>query len=511
MSLCKPSIPLIFSLFLGILSTTSVTAQLTKVGDPELPGKSSPLHFRVTRAFEEADLGYKANVAVVVRDVATGRTLVDINGMDSLKPASTIKAVTTSAALNILGPTYTFETQLYYSGVISNGILSGDVIIVGGGDPSFGSRFQEDKSDLLKPLRLWAKKLKDLGVKQINGNILGDDSRYTYEPHGLGWERMEFGEWYSAEVSALNFNENVVDVMWKGSGSAGRRASFSLFPETDYVQFSSSVRSIPRELSTPRIRYYRFAKSNEIRARGYIQTEDEFYDFAAVHDPAWYTATIFQETLEKEGIKVYGSPFSARMMEDVSELAERKFIDSQSSPPLEELIPVVNTESQNLYAEVLMREIAFQAGLEPSFKNGADAIIKWLRQNRINVTGILMVDGSGLSTLNKVTARSLNDVLLMQAKSRTGDLYINSFATPGEGSLKDRFQQMDYAGLKDRLKAKTGFLESVHALCGYLENRSGQKYAFTIIVNDFDSDRSKEARDMIDRMVLHLFNYDQFS
>lgn len=464
-----------------------------------------PLAGRLMRDLAEAKLGSKTRLAVYVCDPRTGVEFVDLNSTQPMRPASLMKLLTAAVALDLLGPDRTFETVVKTLGTVEGNVLDGDVVIVGGGDPSLGPRFSANPNDVTARIREWAQAIHGRGIRRIEGNILGDDRRYENEPVAIGWDRMELGEWYSAEVSPLCFNDNCIDVLWSAGGKQGARAEYKLIPDTTYARLASSVRTGAPGQKSARLRYFRFADGNEIRARGSIPPNTRKYDYAAIHDPATYTATLLFEELKRKGVVVTGNAFNRRDIEgEDSATSETLVLATVKSPSLGEMLPVMLGDSQNLYAEVFARETALAAGQPASFLGAGRAIGLWLREKGLHRNGLAMVDGSGLSTVNRAPARLFADVLRHEANGPNGELFRSSLATPGTRSLKNRFRGEDSAGLRDGLLAKTGYIDASHTLAGFFRHRNGAEYLFVIMVNDYDPERSAEAREFVDRTVMLL-------
>lgn len=474
------------------------------------PGASAQeqgLAAEVQARFAAADLGRKAQLGLHVIDMKTRRTLVDINSDAALKPASLMKLATVAAALEILGPDEVFRTRLETAAPIVGGSLMGDLLIRGGGDPSLGPRFTAEKSNVSGMIDGWTAQLKARGIRRIVGNVIGDDTRYADERHSPYWEKRDAAEWYSAEVSALTYNDNVLDVLWR-SGAAGDRPQFTLIPPTKYVLLNNTVRTTAGTSGEARIRYARFLEGNEIRARGTIPQKAQKYDFFSVPDPARFTATLLAESLKRAGIEVTGAPMNRRLLlgesfsvSDTAPTTATVTLLQTTSPPLAEMLPVVLGESQNLYAEILLREVALATNKPATFQGGAAAVIEWLLQRRIHRTGFLMVDGSGLATLNKMTPRLVSDLLLYQAAQPTATVWKESLAEPGKRSLAGRLREPLHAPLEGRLRAKTGYVSGAVSLAGYLTTADGRELVFTIILNDFDPWRTLEARDWMDEVL----------
>jgi D-alanyl-D-alanine carboxypeptidase/D-alanyl-D-alanine-endopeptidase (penicillin-binding protein 4) len=427
-----------------------------------------------------------------------------MNSDDPLKPASLLKLVTSAAALETLGPDRVFTTTVQTYDAVEKGTLQGDLIVVGGGDPSLGPRFQEENpSNVSKVLDDWAADLKKRGIRRVQGNVLGDDRRYEEQPLAIGWDPTEYAEWYSAEVSALCYNDNCIDIIWTAGGKQGKQASFRLNPDTKYVTVGSSVRVGPERQKEAQLRYYRFKDANEIRARGTMPQNSEKYDFAAVHDPARFTAHLFMDALRRQGIQVDGNAFNRRAIElDDNPTSEPLVLIRHDSPPLRKILPIINGNSQNLYAELMTRETALAMNQPASFEGGSRAVNEWLRQHELQRNGFVMVDGSGLSPINKVPAKMLAGILRYMNESRLAELYRDSLAVPGTRSLRNRFQAEKYAPLRDNLRAKTGYIEGSHGIAGFMSHVRGSEYIFVVMLNDYDERKSDEGRNLVDDIVL---------
>ncbi|MCC6548004.1 D-alanyl-D-alanine carboxypeptidase/D-alanyl-D-alanine-endopeptidase [Candidatus Sumerlaeota bacterium] len=470
----------------------------------ENPVAGDPLTEALVREFEAASLGGKCTFSIAVIDADSGVPYVQINADKVMRPASLVKIITAAVALDVLGPDRKFTTTVEGPNPDRKGVVAGNLVIRGGGDPSLGPRFQQDGSDVMGVLNDWAGKLAKRGVKRVTGNVIGNDMRYADDPTALGWEKMELAQWYSAEVSALCYNENTIDVIWKAAGKTGELASYTLQPTVKYVNLQSSVRSGLESQVKPRVRYFRFGESNNVRARGTLPPETMKHDFIAVHDPARYTAELFSSALKEKKIVVEKGAISQRVVGDEAPTTDTVTLITHQSPPLSEMLSTLLGVSHNLYAEVFLRETALASQEAPTFQGGFQAVSRWLRDKRLYHTGLVLVDGSGLSSIDRASAVQFVDVLRHEYNSPNRQLFLGSLATPGRLSLKNRFEGDEYAPLRDHLSAKTGFISGVHSLAGRFRNHKDSEYLFAIIVNDYDADRTVAARDFVDHAVLMM-------
>jgi D-alanyl-D-alanine carboxypeptidase/D-alanyl-D-alanine-endopeptidase (penicillin-binding protein 4) len=447
-------------------------------------------------------------LGIRVEDVALPQLLYDQNGDIPLKPASCNKLQTSAAALYYLGSGYTYTTRVYYSGQVKGKKLVGDLVVVGSGDPTISGRFQKNERDVTRILHEMAKDIRKAGIKVVTGDVIGDDDYFDDIYFGKGWYPKERAEWYSAEVSALSFNDNCIDILWKGARKPGRPAKFTLNPETDYVRFVSHVTSGEAK-GTADLSYTREDKSNSIVAKGSVPAKQEKYDSAAIYNPTLYFVTVFHDVLRDEGVKVQGKPRDIDTLpeEKKAELRERlRQVSFFISPPMSEVVKVINRRSQNFYAEQVLKTLGAEVKGKGSFGAGVEAVQEFLHKEDIYKPGNIMIDGSGLSYLNRVSAHQLVDLMRFMNGYKEGVVFFDSLPRGGQerASLSTRFRDTpEEEAVESRILGKTGYIGGVHSLTGMVTNAVGKKMFYSIIVNDFGC-TNKEARDLIDRLVVAL-------
>ncbi|MBI1293049.1 D-alanyl-D-alanine carboxypeptidase/D-alanyl-D-alanine-endopeptidase [bacterium] len=484
---------------------------LLRAQDP-LPAPK-PIAAAVKQALVDAELGADTQVSLSLVELPTGRTLADLDSDVPRKPASLLKLATMAAALDVLGPSDIFTTRVETDGTFEKDVLYGDLIIKGGGDPSLGPRFSDKPDDMIALLDDWAKQIRARGIRVVDGNVLGDGSRYTGPRLSPYWESRDYAEWYSAEVTGIAYNDNVHSILFKAGGSSGSRVDFEAVPRTGYFSVNSTVRVGPEGQIGSRIRLLRFADSPEIRGRGSLPPKSSKYELAAMYDPAAWIAYLFMERLKERGVEVKGTALNRGTLEEFKSASTTDTLTliTHESPRLSEMLPIVLGESQNLYAEMMLREVAIVMGEEPSFTGGAAALTRWLRDNRLHRTGFLAADGSGLGSLDRMTARQVTDILVYTSKGPNAGLWKSSLATPGTRSMRSRFTGSVYASIQDRLAGKTGYVTGAHTLAGYLTSSTGVEYAFSIMVTDYEPEKSLRARDLLDHIVLLIDTSDELN
>jgi D-alanyl-D-alanine carboxypeptidase/D-alanyl-D-alanine-endopeptidase (penicillin-binding protein 4) len=471
---------------------------------------SNELTSRVVTLARGVALGEKAKLSVFVQRMDNGEILVNLDGERPLKPASNHKLFTTAAGLALLGPDYTWKTDVAINGEIVNGVLDGDLIVIGRGDPAIGGRFHPtDSRDLTYIFRDWAARLRESGIRQIRGEIIGDDDYFDDVFFGANWYPDERAEWYCAEVSALSFNDNCIDIQWKGGRSAGNSPSFTLNPPTSYCRINNMVKTVPERVAEASLTYHREERSNIIRAEGTIPARKEKYDYAAIHNPTLFTVTVLRETLQREGIKVIGQ---ARDIDDLTTKAlvreGQKVLFTHESPPLIRIVEVINRNSQNLYAELLLRTLGRIESETGGFESGCRMVENYLAQNRLHRYGFCCVDGSGLSYLNRTCARMLVDLLMYMDGSIHRTQFLDSLPRGGErGTLRARFKTNERTrALAPNIYGKTGYIGGVHTLSGYIVLPDSRQVAYAILLNDF-AIPNDPARLLVDEIAVEIAGY----
>jgi D-alanyl-D-alanine carboxypeptidase/D-alanyl-D-alanine-endopeptidase (penicillin-binding protein 4) len=470
----------------------------------------------------------RADINQLLGDSATNSTLVGVyvvslkskellyarNEYKSLVPASNMKLFTSAAALEYLGEDFRYTTSIFLDGLVrSNGEYVGNVIIRGAGDPSMSSYFFTDPMTIL---RSWCKVLDSLGVKAILGNIISDDSYFDDAPLGVGWSWDDIPYPFSAPISALSFNDNKVEVTISSGNIVGSSAPVAVIPPTNYVTIDSKFMTV-RPDSARSLFYDRAMRSNIIELDGAIpfdttEARGRRTISVTVDNPSLFLAHLFRESLQTSGIAVYGnistwSAASASSLHSAGKkisYAELRPVCHHTSPPLKEILRVVNGQSHNLCAEALLRTLGKEVYGKGSAENGVRAVREFCQQRSIPLEGSSFVDGSGLSRMNMVSARTLGMLAAMMYNSKYRSAFMRSLASPSEKStLQGRMKNSLAATV---LRAKTGTLGSVSGLTGYVTTREQEPIAFSIIFNNFAVPQS-EIRSIQDGICMRLASF----
>ena len=424
---------------------------------------------------------------VVVTSLSRGDTLYSLNADASVLPASTLKLYTTALAFDRLGPYHQFTTEILRDGTVgSDGTLRGSIFLRGGGDPALSARFVGGTPDA--PMRALARLVAGAGVKHIAGDVVGDATAFDAKRIPDGWLDRYLGDSYAARVSALSLNENLLRVAIAPSRS-GQAPKVTLQPAT----VAYDVVNAAKTSGTGRTSKLTVGRKPDgtIVVRGTIGARSETRVYTVVvDDPAIFTAGAFREALESEGITVGGK----LRLGATPVGAER--VAALNSPPLFSLASVMNRESINHFAELIFRNAA--RTMEPGGIGSAERGSMLLSDFMTHKVGaqpysVNAADGSGLSSLDRVTPRSLVQLLGYANRAPWSREFHASLPVAGESELLRR--RMIGTPAKGNLHVKTGTTNDVVALGGYVTSRSGELLAFSFIYNGRDRWHARETID----------------
>jgi D-alanyl-D-alanine carboxypeptidase/D-alanyl-D-alanine-endopeptidase (penicillin-binding protein 4) len=418
--------------------------------------------------------------AVMVQSLDSGEVLYRRNSTKLVMPASNMKIVTLAAAAERLGWDYTFETRLLATGPIENGVLSGDLVVVGSGDPSINAR----GGSPTRVFENWADRLRAAGVTRIDGRIVGDDRAFPDEPLGFGWSWDELGSGDAAPVSALQYNENLAEVVVRPGDAAGSAAKVELRPLesglTLDAHVTTSAAGVPSDLVLKRL-----PGSDRLSVGGTIPPgSQEIVETAAVEDPAGFFVRALRAVLIRRGIDVRGEAVGLSGVGSVPDLAGAKVLLSHRSPPLSEIGTVLMKVSQNLYAETMLKTLGATRGMATA-EAGRTVVQEVLERWGVPPDAVVLRDGSGLSRYNYVTAETLVRILRQMHRDPRHRLAFSATLPIGgqDGTIARRMKGTRAEG---NVLAKTGSLSNVRALSGYVKTLDGELLIFSIIANNFN-------------------------
>lgn len=418
-----------------------------------------------------------ASVGINVIDIESGEEVYSLNPNQLLIPASTMKLVTTATALEVLGNEYRFKTKVGYKGSIDkNGTLKGNLVLIGGADPALGSEyFQGHYMDFLK---IWAENVKNTGIRKVEGNLVMDASIFDSEKIPDTWIWGDIGNYYGVGPSAFTIHDNLFRITFSSPKKVGRFTKvIGIYPKIDGMFMDNHVKSADNNSDNAYVYGGPLDKKRVIR--GTIPRNRKAFTIkAAIHQPEEILANEFLQALTNEGIFVQGDIVYSK--EKVKNF-EPAFV--QESPTLEAIAEVLNHESNNLFAEHFLRQVAVDKTGMGSRSEAIKLVKEFWERHSID-TGFFMEDGSGLSHFNAVSPLFFTQLLKVM-KNNTG--FVNSLPQAGEGTLK-RFDKNIFPG--NTLEAKSGSMTRVRCYSGYLKTNSGKTLAFSFMFNHFSGSHS---------------------
>jgi D-alanyl-D-alanine carboxypeptidase/D-alanyl-D-alanine-endopeptidase (penicillin-binding protein 4) len=463
-----------------------------------------------------------------VVSLANGRTLYARNANMLFTPASNTKLFTTAAALALIGPNYRFRTTVETSNLVDKyGRLTGDLVLVGRGDPNLSGRTlpyhlrTQRTQPPVRVLESLADQLVQRGLKYVDGDVIADDSYYVFERYGEGWAQDDLVWEWGAPVSALTINDNVIFVSIMPADRVGDRAFVNITPFAEYYRLDNRIITTPAGTGPRRIYINREPGSNLLSLWGNIPADDNGANEAlAIEDPADFAARLFRSLLEKRGVVIYGrtrtrhndlaslSTFSvttvasARGAEDGAASFPQSHLPlvlaSYESQPLRDDLQVINKVSQNLHAELLLRLLGREKGTAGTIESGLEVLRGFLTQAGIPPEEYVFYDGSGLSRQNLATPHAIVKLLTYANQQPWGAFYEDTLPVGGvDGSLANRFK---LGAALDHVHGKTGALGHVNTLSGYATTAKGERVVFSILANNHNLP-AKRAQEIIDSIV----------
>lgn len=421
-----------------------------------------------------------AEWGIEILDPSTNKVLIEVNADKTFKPASVLKVVTTATALEKLGPDFRFHTTVYSEGdVAPDGTLSGDLILVGHGDPNLTDPYGElFENPALQEL---AEELQALNIKKVTGDVIGDDSYFDDVPYGKGWTAKDLKTTYGAPVSALSINNNVFWVNIR-PGKRNGLVNVSIEPWTTYFRIRNV--GITGSAKSKRTIYARLIPGTRtIAVSGVLPASGSHSQYILLEKPAEVTATMFKEELQKHGISVAGRVMVTHHG-DVSPEERRSWkpLADHESVPLIRALDIINKHSQNLHAEMLLRTLGAEFKGTGTDEAGLQVVNDFLVEAGVENDKIRLNDGCGLSRDNLVTPRFQTSLLQFLLTRPYFDLFLNTLSVSGtDGTLRHRLASRQVRGT---IHAKTGTLAGVTNLSGYMTTKSGRNLIFSIFTNN---------------------------
>ncbi|MEK4504622.1 D-alanyl-D-alanine carboxypeptidase/D-alanyl-D-alanine endopeptidase [Bacillus sp. FSL K6-2431] len=428
---------------------------------------------------------------ISVRDTSDSSLLYEHQADIRLTPASNMKLLTSAIALDILGETHTFPTDIWIDGSIQKKTLHGNLYLRGTGDPTL---LEEDFAAL-------AKQVKKVGIHTIRGQLAADDTWYDDTRYSIDLPWSDEDQYYGAQISALtaspnqDFDAGTVILEVKPGKKAGQKATYDMIPKTSVPQVINQVKTVPEE-GKKKISFKRSHGTNKITLTGTIPVKASVSrQWVALWEPSSYALDLMKRALKAEGIHVKG-PLKIKQVPK-----KAKKIATHSSMPLSELLVPMMKLSNNTQAEMLLKELGKQVKSKGSFEDGLDVMNERLPAFGIDPSLAVLRDGSGISPINLVSANQFTLFLTNIQKEKWFKTYEHALPLAGAsermvgGTLRNRLKE---PATLEKVRAKTGSLTTVSTLSGYIDTKSGKTVAFSILLNHLvDDEKGKEIEDHI--------------
>jgi D-alanyl-D-alanine carboxypeptidase/D-alanyl-D-alanine-endopeptidase (penicillin-binding protein 4) len=448
----------------------------------------------------------KGEWGLLVVDADSGATLYEKNANDYFLPASNMKLLTTALALDTLGPEYKFRTTVETNGTLTpDGKLSGDLILVGRGDPNLSNRkFPFDTKEEFdgppeKALAELADAIAARGVKEITGDVIGDDSYFPRERYPDGWEIDDMVWEYGAAISAIVVDDNTVTLTLTPGEKAGGALTAVIEPATREFVLKNEVTTIGAK-EKPDLRLTREPGGDTVVVSGVMPAASAPRKLVlAIQEPALHAANLLAQLLKDRGIKIDGTVRAVHEPDTV--VAARTVLAEHLSIPLKDSVKLVNKISQNLHTEVLLRAAARQQGRWATPEDLQKFPEAFYAKAGIPEGDVIQTDGSGLSRHDLVTPRAFVALLAYAQKQPWFPAFQASLPVAGaDGTLNERMKEPPLAG---KIHAKTGSVTHVRTLSGYAETPGGRKLIFSFLSNNQGA-KNHEVHSAIDGVCLAM-------
>lgn len=454
-----------------------------------------------------------ASFSLMAKEVKSGEVLYAYDADRELIPASVLKLITSSAALDLLGEDYRFETTLEYDGKIANGVLEGNLYIKGGGDPTLGSsHFAENRSrytpDQNTFMPQWIQAITKAGIRKITGAVIVDERIFDTEGVPTKWVHEDMGSYYGAGSYGVSVFDNIYK-LYVNAGAPGSTPEIAeTIPAMPTLRFHNYMKVSPAKTDSSFIIGAPFA--NDRYLYGSIPPNKErFLIRGDIPDPALFLARYTHDCLHIEGIAIKGHPGCYRILS-----AENKWTDRQRnvltttySPTLREIVRIINERSHNLFTDALLKTLGLSYKPKPgevisSMGKGIQVVRAYWQEKGLDISSLWMHDGCGLAPADKVTASFICDLLCyMAAKSKHSDAFVASLPKAGlEGSVANFLKG---SSLQGKAILKSGGMSRVRSYAGYI-TKGNKQYAVAVFVNNYSGENRLMIRNL-EKLFSSLF------
>jgi D-alanyl-D-alanine carboxypeptidase/D-alanyl-D-alanine-endopeptidase (penicillin-binding protein 4) len=478
----------------------------------------------------------RAQVGIKIASLDTGKVLFEENAEKLYMPASNMKAYTVATALDRLTPDYRFVTKALAAKPDSDGVVKGNLIIEGGGDPTFSASL--NNGDYWKGINEFATRIAASGVKKIEGDIIGNETFFVGTPQGYGWEWDDLQAYYGAPVSALTINDNAIDIFVKPGTKIGDSCFITTGPPMPLLHIVNKTVTVQSGISR-NINIIKKLGQNIVEVIGVMPVDDKrgYNGNVSIDNPALAFIYLLRSALVQKGVMITGQSRTTKGDDLIDALIQKtrmdpKWFENQTVPPvrpeitveiariesapLSEVAAKTMKPSQNLYTEIILRTIGSKSeqyqdqkeillkGQKSSTEKGIKAVKQFLNEAGIPDGSVEMYDGSGLSRHNLITASATVQLYTYMSRHKYAQAFYNSLPIAGvDGTLSGRMKGTPAAG---NVRAKTGTINQVATLSGYVTTAAGERLVFSILVNNLPDDSSVR-RSYIDEIVVMLASF----
>jgi len=484
--------PILAALLLA--ATSGVLTPLSAQADRE-PAATPPAWMEGLRRDVESILPRsrwpRAQWGILAVSATMGDTLYATDPAAALAPASNAKLLTSAAAMDALGPDFRFTTYLVAGGPVVDGVLRGDLLLLGTGDPTFSNARGPDG---MTPFERMARAVSDAGIRRVDGSLLADASLFPGPGRAPGWNPRDFNDWFAAPSTSIAWTENVAEMTLSPGAYVGARPQVRVEPEGAGLEWVNEARTVDRP-SRQGLAVVRDDPDGPVRIVGEIALSGRGAKrVLTVPDPGLHALGGLKSALRAEGIVVVGRDAVLRDPADSPLTGPRtwapafgrpapRVLAEHRSPPLSEILTVVNQRSHNLYADMVLKALGRIRGEEGSFEGGGRVVEAYAVRTGVPADQVRMVDGSGLSRENRASAGAFVTVLRDILAGPLRDAFLSTLPEAGGQSLR-RMQRSAAAG---NLRAKTGTIQNVSALSGVVHTSEGEPILFSILANGVPS------------------------
>lgn len=491
--------------------TLTPTASPTPTATPTpVPIQTLPeLQMKLRQVLSRPELR-RGQVGIKIVSMDTGRVVFDENSEKYFMPASNMKSYTVAAALARLTPDFRFVTSVYASAMPdASGTIRGDLTIYGRGDPSISYSF--NNGDFYKGMNVLAEKIVAAGVKRVEGNLIGDESYFNTEAVPATWEWDDLQWYYGAEISALTVNDNAVQLVIRPASTVGAVTTASLLPNPYGMILINRVVTSPAG-TRRELQIYRKLGSNTVEISGTIAADDKYESYIAAARPANVFVSMLRQLLEQKGVIITGQNrvVSARDKAPtaVASSVPQVEITKLESAPFTEIAAKTMKPSQNLYTELILRALGEAVGdktnpRRTSEARGIEVVQSFLREAGILPDSVVQYDGSGLSRHDLITPASSVRLYEFMNNHAYAQAWRDSLTIGGvDGTLQNRFRR---TAAENNVRGKTGTIDQVSALSGYILTTGKERLVFSILTNGIPQGRIRT--ETIDEIVVALANF----